>query len=134
MIKGVRNVLIKNVLIEVEIEIRRIRKGWYCGTKGLSGRNYLEENRGMLFIGNRDKKGHSQIWMRGMKFSIDIIWIAKGKIVHIAENAAPSTKKVIPTYGFIGYCDYELEVKAGFVKRHGIEIGDVFSGVNPDEF
>lgn len=88
----------------------------------------------MLFVKNRDRGGKNSIWMKGMKFSIDIIWIAKGKIVHIVENAALPTRKGVPSYGFVGYCDYALEMKTGFVKKYRIQIGDAFSGVEPNEF
>lgn len=127
----VRNVVIGSVFIEVEIEIRENPQE---GTVGLGRRSNLKEGSGMLFIGDRDEKDNNLIWMKDMKFPIDIIWIGKGKVIHIVESASIPTKEGIPEYGFVGYCDYVVELKAGFVKRHGIKVGDDFSGVKPDEF
>src|SRR3989344_8940875 len=41
--------------------------------KGLSGRDNLPEDSGMLFVFKEE--GHHQFWMKDMNFSIDIIWI-----------------------------------------------------------
>lgn len=62
---------------------------------GLSGRDQLATGTGMLFeFGSR---GEQQVWMAGMKFPLDVAWIADGKIVAVdtltaceeADNACP---------------------------------------------
>lgn len=58
--------------------------------RGLSGRSGLPFNSGILFVFN-DEREHC-FWMKDMKFSIDIVWLDKSRnIVHMAENAAPSS-------------------------------------------
>src|SRR5687768_10279440 len=54
-------------------------------TKGLSIKDGLAENEAMLFVfGN---EAEHIIWMKDMKFPIDIIWIDSDKtIVHIEHN------------------------------------------------
>ena len=42
--------------------------------RGLSGRNGLEENEGMLFV--FEEPGFYSFWMKDMLFPIDIIWIS----------------------------------------------------------
>src|ERR671921_2143509 len=64
--------------------------------KGLSIKNTLNENEGMLFIFDTPKE--YSFWMKDMKFPIDIIWISSdNKIVHIEKNLQPCTFFLICT-------------------------------------
>ena len=54
---------------------------------GLGYRNGLEPGRGMLFV--FQEPAERSFWMRGMRFCLDIIWIANGEIIGAAENACP---------------------------------------------
>lgn len=57
---------------------------------GLAGRSCISSNQGMLFIFN--KPGYYPFWMKGMKFSIDMVWISSAKqVVHIEKDVSPST-------------------------------------------
>jgi uncharacterized membrane protein (UPF0127 family) len=86
---------------------------------GLSHRRELPEGRGMLFI----MPGVEQqiFCMRGMRFPLDFLWIAYGRVVGLEKN--------IPTQ-FPGDLvsprpvNYVLEVPGGFCNRHGIKVGD----------
>ena len=90
--------------------------------RGLSGRENLPENTGMLFV--FDKPGKYTFWMKDMKFAIDIIWIEDGRIVDIWENAQPPSQGEIPIYTPEYTSTYVLEVNAGFAKETGVKIGD----------
>jgi hypothetical protein len=96
--------------------------------QGLSGREKLNENEGMLFI-FKDSSIRS-FWMKGMNFPIDIIWIREGEIVEFSENLQPSGSllnafkdSVSPSVPV----NYVLEVAAGTVERFGIKAGDKIS-------
>ena len=53
---------------------------------GLSGRDELSVGTGMLFrFGSRSEQ---QVWMAGMRFPLDIAWIADGKVVAVDTLAA----------------------------------------------
>ncbi len=55
---------------------------------GLMQRGTLKENNGMFFIFNNEDR-HS-IWMKNMKFPIDIIWIDSNyNVVDVKRNAEP---------------------------------------------
>lgn len=54
---------------------------------GLGYRNGLDDDTGMLFLG--DVPRPRTFWMKGMRFCIDIIWIDNGQIVGAAESACP---------------------------------------------
>ena len=90
--------------------------------RGLSGRASLAPDTGMLFVFE-----YSQIrgfWMKDMRFPIDIVWADEtGKVVTIAENLSPDSypQTFYPTSSAL----YVLEVPAGFVKAHGIAVGDI---------
>lgn len=101
--------------------------------KGLSGRSRLEENQGMLFV-MADKRIPS-FWMKGMLISLDFLWILDNTVVDITEDVpAPRSlgevgppseiNQVLPTYSPKQPVNYVLEVNAGFIKKHGITIGD----------
>ncbi len=91
--------------------------------RGLSGRENLPENTGMLFV--FDKPGKYTFWMKDMKFAIDIIWIENGRVVDIWENAQPPSRGEIPSFTPEYPATYVLEVNAGFAKETDINVGDV---------
>ena len=88
---------------------------------GLSGRDSLAEDRGMLFV--FESEAALSFWMKDMRFAIDIIWLDKNSVVvDITQNAAPESypQKFSPK----SPPKYALEVPAGFAKKHGIATGD----------
>ncbi len=92
--------------------------------KGLSGRPRIKKNQGMLF--RYSESGEYCIWMKDMKFNIDVIWIDKSnKVVAIKENLAPESypEAFCPNSDSI----YILEVPAGAVSEHSITIGSQVS-------
>lgn len=107
---------INNIEILVEIADTSLKQA-----KGLSNRNFLKENRGMLFI--FEKPNYYSFWMKEMNFPIDIIWIDENwQIVDITENILP---QIFPkTFQPERLVKYVLEVKAGFVQKNKIKIGD----------
>lgn len=90
--------------------------------KGLSGRESLDENEGMLFVFSQ--AGQPTFWMKDMKFPIDIIWIQNDEIVDIAPNLPVVAGEFLSTYEPKEPANYVLEVNAGFVDEHGIKVGD----------
>jgi uncharacterized membrane protein (UPF0127 family) len=88
--------------------------------KGLSGRNSLPKDQGMLFV----FAAPSQycLWMKDMKFNIDIIWLDPAKkVIKIEENVAPSTYP--NTFCPDKDAQYVIEVNAGVAKTTGIKLG-----------
>ena len=92
--------------------------------QGLSGRASLPAGTGMLFV--FPESGRAGIWMKDMKFSIDIIWIARGRVVDIAPSASlPVAGQDLPVYYPREPSDLILEMNAGFAASHQIKIGDL---------
>ena len=90
-------------------------------TQGLSGRESLESNEGMLFM--FPEEGMYSFWMKDMRFSIDMLWISsQGDVVHLEHGVSPAS---YPTaFSSSVPAQYVLEVPAGFSNTHGIKIGD----------
>ena len=94
--------------------------------KGLSGRNTLEENTGMLFSFGQENVLPS-FWMKGMLIPIDIIWINDGKIAKIDKSVQPEPGKTDSDLSFYrpnAPIDFVLEVPAGFSGKNNIGVGD----------
>jgi len=89
---------------------------------GLSGRNSLAANHGMLFV--YDHKEQYEFWMKGMKFPLDFIFIADRTVVDIAENILPPTSIFPAIVKPRISADKILEVTAGTIRLTGIKIGD----------
>lgn len=90
-------------------------------TKGLSGTPSLAEGEAMLFVYDHDDKW--SIWMKEMRYPIDIVWLNKDKkVVHIVKNAPPES---YPYESFTPKEDarYILELAAGTTSKRSIVIG-----------
>lgn len=101
----------------VDVAVTSIEK-----MKGLSGRESLAANHGMLFV--YDHKEQYEFWMRGMKFPLDFIFIADRTIIDISENITPPTSIFPAIVKPQISADKILEVNAGTIRSAGIKIGD----------
>ncbi|HSW88793.1 MAG TPA: DUF192 domain-containing protein [Candidatus Saccharimonadales bacterium] len=92
--------------------------------QGLSDRDSLPEDTGMLFIFNTPD--YYQFWMRHMKFPLDIIYINNNKIVTVLENVKNPAYSIEnpPILRPNAPADNVLEINAGLSKKYDIKIGD----------
>ncbi|MCF8066691.1 MAG: DUF192 domain-containing protein [Desulfarculaceae bacterium] len=88
--------------------------------KGLGGRRALEPGRGMLFIFYGKPV---TMCMRDMNFSLDFIWLNQGKVSQISPNVPPGGVKV--SVRAKGDAQMVLEVPGGWVREHGVHLGQV---------
>lgn len=92
--------------------------------RGLGGRESIEPLDGMLFVFERD--GRYAIWMKDMRFAIDIIWVsAGGMVVDVRTNVSPDSYP--ETFEPKDSARYIFEAPAGFAERFGVKIGSSFS-------
>lgn len=98
--------------------------------RGLGNRDSIEPHDGMIFPYGRAKR-HAMV-MRDMRFPIDIIWIANGKVVDIAPNVPlePGRKESeLTIYLPRDLATGVVELPAGWVEEKGLNIGDSFEVV-----
>lgn len=89
-------------------------------TKGLMFRESIPENGGMIFeIGT---PRNIAMWMKNTKIPLDIVFINKDKEVSgFIENAEPMSETLMPSPE---PALAVLELNAGSVKKHDIQVGD----------
>lgn len=115
-VNNIKYVKISGVSIKVDLAITEKEKG-----RGLSFRNNLKSDEGMLFIFT--KPSLYSFWMKDMNFPIDIIWISEDlRVVYIKKNAMPSSypESFAPTRG----AKYILEVLGLFSEKNNLKEGD----------
>lgn len=101
-------------------------------SKGLSEREKLASDEGMLFV--FDKADKYPFWMKGLKFPLDFIWIKDDLVVDILPNvphpSAGQTDESLPIYQPRVEINKILEINGGTAERSGIKIGDTVK-LNP---
>ncbi|NCD00640.1 DUF192 domain-containing protein [bacterium] len=90
--------------------------------KGLSFREEINKNQGMLFVFN-DKKIRTFV-MRDMNFPIDIVFILDNQVVNFFKNCQPEEKKNLTEYKSLNPVNLVLEVPSGTIDRCNIKDGD----------
>ena len=91
---------------------------------GLGGRASLGRNAGMYFVLTNDAP---QIWMKGMRFPLDLVWIYDNRVVDVTSDVpdAPGTPdSQLPIYSPSQAANRVLEVNAGWAARNGVNAGD----------
>lgn len=90
---------------------------------GLMYRESLAADAGMLFVFG-DERVRS-FWMKNTLIPLDMLFVAADlTIVDIVEGALPCEADPCPLYTSSAPARYGLEVNAGFVRDHGIRVGD----------
>lgn len=123
--KNSKIVKINDIEINIEVAKTNTEK-----SKGLSNREKLDENSGMIFIFEKNSK--PAFWMKDTKISLDIIWINDNKIVGVEKNVQPEPNKKdseLKRYSAPSSVDYVLEVNGGFSEKNNIKIGQSLSGL-----
>lgn len=113
---------------EFKLEVARVDAD---REKGLSERDGVAENSGMLFI--FDAPGDWRMWMVQMRFPIDIAWLDSGKkIIKIKHNATPAEYPEV--YKADTPSLYVVEVPAGTFNTLGVREGDSIEFISKPAF
>jgi uncharacterized protein len=93
---------------------------------GLSNRNSLAENSGMLFIFS--EASNYSFWMKDMRISIDIIFLKDNKVITIYSNVQPQTgPQNLPNlrlYYPKTPSNLVLEINSGLANKYGLKAGE----------
>ena len=91
---------------------------------GLSGTKEIKNSQGMLFV--FDKIGNYGFWMKGMNYSIDVLWVDDDlSIIGIEKNLNPDTYPNI--FGQKYLFKYVVELPSGFSDENNIVVGNKIS-------
>ncbi|MBI2639182.1 DUF192 domain-containing protein [Candidatus Peregrinibacteria bacterium] len=94
--------------------------------RGYMEREKVEEGKGMLFI--FEDEAPRNFWMKNTLIPLDILYLNNQKeVVTIVENMEPCKVSQCPSYSSRQPAMYALELPAGFVKAHGVMVGDKIS-------
>lgn len=89
---------------------------------GLSGREELPEDNGMLFV--FPKQERRCFWMKRMLFPLDIVWLDGNKrVVMVEGRISPATYP----QAFCAEAMYVIELNAGQAENAGINKGQVLN-------
>jgi len=111
-------VTIKGHVFNVEIAATEEKR-----EQGLSGKQFLPTDSGMLFIFNTPD--FYEFWMNGMLFPLDFVWMNGNKIIDLTENVpVPSNRDPIKIIKPKAKADKVLEINAGAINANSIETGD----------
>jgi hypothetical protein len=92
---------------------------------GLMNRPRIVPDRGMGFAVSPPRD--VEIWMKQMRFPIDIIFLRNGRIKAIQLQALPCQTKVCPTYQAGTPVDQVIELAAGQANNLDLKVGDLLT-------
>lgn len=117
----VRILTINSSKLKVEIADNKDKR-----SKGLSGKEKLATDEGMLFIFEKAVK--PSFWMKGLTFPLDFVWIRGIEVLETTENVQPplpgQADESLPIYKSSADIDKVLEVNGGSVNKLNIKTGD----------
>jgi uncharacterized protein len=96
--------------------------------RGLSNKDSLPEDHGMLFIFPR--RSRPAFWMKDMLFPIDIIWIKDDSIIAIDKNVPAPVSDTLDHYLPPEKIDYVLEINANLSDKYNLKVGDIIKGLD----
>lgn len=112
------SVCIKGRCFQVELAENELQRG-----RGLMYRTELGEDRGMLFI--FDKEDFYPFWMKNTLIPLDIIWIdSNRKVVFMAQKVQPCRVLICPSVLPTANAKYVLEINSGICQEISLKLGD----------
>lgn len=92
---------------------------------GLMFRDSLPENRGMLFVYQREER--SAMWMKNTYVPLSVAFIDRRGVILNIEDMEPLT---LDSHASAGPAKYALEMNRGWFKKRGIRKGDKVLGLD----
>ncbi|NOV30813.1 DUF192 domain-containing protein [Methylomonas sp. ZR1] len=90
--------------------------------QGLMFRQTLAEDQGMLFV--YPDQTHRAVWMKNTLLALDVVFLAGGgQIVGLLKDLQPCAKDPCRIYDSKVPARYILELPAGFIDKHAIQVG-----------
>ncbi len=92
--------------------------------RGLAIFDQISDNEGMIFRGN--PVGQQGIWMKDMKFDIDVLWIDKDNtIIYLEKNISKASYPKIYQNPENTSSAYIIELASGQIEKNGFSLGEI---------
>jgi uncharacterized membrane protein (UPF0127 family) len=99
-------------------------------SRGLMFRDVLPVGQGMLLV--FPDSGFRSIWMKNVRFPLDLLWLdSSGCVIHIEPRVPPCPEEPCPDYHSLRKASSVLELNAGAVESLGIRLGDRLELIPP---
>lgn len=110
-----------------EIYLLEVADTWKKRQQGLSDREKLGRNMGMIFI--FEQPSNYDFWMQRMLFPLDFIWVREDRVVDLRERVPPPTETAgkLNTFSAKEQTDKVIELYAGEIKNSGVQVGDLIN-------
>lgn len=114
--------LVRIGMATLAAEVARTPDEW---ARGLSGRDTLPQNAGMLFIFPTPTT--RVFWMKDTRVPLDIIWIRDGRVAGITADVQPEqgvADSDLRRYVSSGPVSLVVEANGGWARASGVRVGD----------
>ncbi len=112
------NLMFKAQALSIDVEIAATAEQRQTG---LMYRQSLAPGHGMLFVFNDEAM--RGVWMKNTLIPLDVLFLNhNGHIVSMLENLPPCRQSNCPTYSSAVPASFMLEVSAGFITEHELQI------------
>jgi uncharacterized protein len=100
-------------------------------TRGLMFRDAMADDRGMLFVFDREQP--LAFWMKNTRIPLDILYFdSQLRLVSVAADTPPCVTPYCPAYPSARPARYVLEINAGLAARLGVAPGDQLRIIDGD--
>lgn len=107
-----------------ELITAEIANTWSERARGLSDRDSLAVNHGMLFL--FDRADTHTFWMKDTRIPLDILWLNNGQIVDMTTLQPESTTNT-PQYTPRTPANTVLELNAGTAEANNLQVGETIT-------
>jgi uncharacterized protein len=91
---------------------------------GLSGREFLDENHGMIFV-YEEETPNLTFWMKNTLISLDMIFLNSDfEVVYIIANVPICEKDPCENYTSEADAQYVIELNSGWSEKNDLKVGD----------
>jgi uncharacterized protein len=104
--------------VRIDLEVARTPREMALG---LMHRHDLPDDRGMLFAFKAPTV--ARFWMKNVPIPLDMIFLRRGEIIHIARSVPPCRSRICPVYGPASPVDQVIELGGGRAEELGLKEG-----------
>ena len=111
--------VINNIKVTLEVADDHASKAL-----GLSGREFLDENDGMIFVYDKETPSLT-FWMKNTLIPLDMIFLSSDfEVVYIIKNVPVCEKDPCENYTSEADAQYVIELNSGWSEKNNLKVGE----------